>query len=87
MPYPMTEPLLPASASARGVIRPASREPAQEPRRQVPRSQISQQWKGEFPFPPLPPMSQTLPMPPAPAMPGPSSPPETFDAALRHSVT
>eukprot|EP00973_Karenia_brevis_P020666 2838271-Karenia_brevis.AAC.1 len=38
MPYPMTDVRLPASATARGVVRPASRDPVPAPPRQVQRS-------------------------------------------------
>eukprot|EP00973_Karenia_brevis_P072373 10051769-Karenia_brevis.AAC.1 len=52
MSYPMTDVSLPPSA--RGVIRPASRDPFPAPPRQVQRSQMVPAWNDSVPKPPPP---------------------------------
>eukprot|EP00973_Karenia_brevis_P006973 945495-Karenia_brevis.AAC.1 len=79
----MTDVRSPASATARGVVRPASREPAPEPPRQVQRSQMTQRWNGGNPKPP-PPVDharrQLLPIPPVPPEPTSASHVEAYEA-------
>eukprot|EP00973_Karenia_brevis_P039020 5388266-Karenia_brevis.AAC.1 len=60
LPFPMSKvERLPASATPRGVVRPAPRDPVPELPRQVPRNQPAQQLKD---FPPKPPPAPPNPL-------------------------
>eukprot|EP00973_Karenia_brevis_P012133 1645893-Karenia_brevis.AAC.1 len=84
MPYPMTDVRLPPSA--RGVARPASRDPIPSPPRQVQRNQMVQAWNDALPKPP-PPVDhsrrQLEPPPPAPPRPVDSAAASSFSQLSR----
>eukprot|EP00973_Karenia_brevis_P079737 11064271-Karenia_brevis.AAC.1 len=81
----MTDVRLPPSA--RGVVRPASRDPVPAPPRQVQRSQMVQAWNDSLPKPPPPVDHARLqlqpPPPPAPSRPEGSAATTSFSQLSR----